>query len=194
MMCGQGLESFSRRWPVHERTIKPSDGSATSDPCAFQPYAEGADFGPSEGIDADVSWIKQQYAELPGYPTQKPLALLERMVNASSNPGDVVFDKRMKPVNFAADSAARLRGEEQIECAKYENLTIKPLVFCIRSHLCQKKRVSFYRRQRIAGADAKPNGTLAKTLSWVCLCRIRARTHRVSHEALEQWFFLNPTQ
>ena len=27
-----------------------------------------------------------------GYPTQKPLALLERIINASSNPGDIVFD------------------------------------------------------------------------------------------------------
>ena len=27
-----------------------------------------------------------------GYPTQKPLALVERIVNASSNPGDVVLD------------------------------------------------------------------------------------------------------
>ena len=27
-----------------------------------------------------------------GYPTQKPLALLQRIINASSNPGDIVFD------------------------------------------------------------------------------------------------------
>ena len=27
-----------------------------------------------------------------GYPTQKPLALLERIINASSNPGDIVLD------------------------------------------------------------------------------------------------------
>ena len=27
-----------------------------------------------------------------GYPTQKPLALLERIIQASSNPGDVVLD------------------------------------------------------------------------------------------------------
>jgi len=27
-----------------------------------------------------------------GYPTQKPLALLERIIKASSNPGDIVFD------------------------------------------------------------------------------------------------------
>ena len=30
--------------------------------------------------------------ELLGYPTQKPLALLERIIKASSNPGDIVFD------------------------------------------------------------------------------------------------------
>ena len=32
---------------------------------------------------------KHQYV---GYPTQKPLALLERIIKASSNPGDVVLD------------------------------------------------------------------------------------------------------
>jgi DNA modification methylase len=31
-------------------------------------------------------------SELSGYPTQKPLALLERIIAASSNPGDVVLD------------------------------------------------------------------------------------------------------
>ena len=30
--------------------------------------------------------------EFLGYPTQKPLALLERIINASSNPGDIVLD------------------------------------------------------------------------------------------------------
>ena len=30
--------------------------------------------------------------ELLGYPTQKPLALLERLIKASSNPGDIIFD------------------------------------------------------------------------------------------------------
>ena len=34
----------------------------------------------------------QQAAERLGYPTQKPLALLERILAASSNPGDVVLD------------------------------------------------------------------------------------------------------
>ncbi len=40
----------------------------------------------------DVLPIGAQAAERLGYPTQKPLALLERIISASSNPGDVVLD------------------------------------------------------------------------------------------------------
>jgi site-specific DNA-methyltransferase (adenine-specific) len=40
----------------------------------------------------DISQINSQAHERLGYPTQKPLALLERIISASSNPGDVVLD------------------------------------------------------------------------------------------------------
>jgi site-specific DNA-methyltransferase (adenine-specific) len=40
----------------------------------------------------DISPINSQAQERLGYPTQKPLALLERIVSASSNPGDIVLD------------------------------------------------------------------------------------------------------
>jgi hypothetical protein len=40
----------------------------------------------------DVSQLRANDAERMGYPTQKPLALLERIVNASSNKNDVVLD------------------------------------------------------------------------------------------------------
>jgi len=40
----------------------------------------------------DVDRINPVGSERLGYPTQKPLALLERIVQASSNPGDVVLD------------------------------------------------------------------------------------------------------
>ncbi len=50
----------------------------------------------SDGIPLDV-WhdIKGLYGpsgEITGYPTQKPLSLLERIIKASSSPGDLVFD------------------------------------------------------------------------------------------------------
>lgn len=43
-------------------------------------------------IWTDINPINSQAAERLGYPTQKPLALLERIIQASSNPGDVVLD------------------------------------------------------------------------------------------------------
>lgn len=43
-------------------------------------------------IWTDITPINSQATERLGYPTQKPLALLERIINASSNPGDVILD------------------------------------------------------------------------------------------------------
>ncbi|MDX2073327.1 MAG: DNA methyltransferase [Alphaproteobacteria bacterium] len=40
----------------------------------------------------DISPINSQSIERMGYPTQKPVALLERIIQASSNEGDVVLD------------------------------------------------------------------------------------------------------
>lgn len=52
---------------------------------------------PISTIWDDVSMLRglsdrQKESERLGYPTQKPVALLERILNASSNPGDVVLD------------------------------------------------------------------------------------------------------
>ena len=43
-------------------------------------------------IWTDINSLHFSDAERLGYPTQKPLALLERIIAASSNPGDVVLD------------------------------------------------------------------------------------------------------
>ncbi len=40
----------------------------------------------------DIPPINSRAVERLGYPTQKPMALLERIIEASSNPGDVVLD------------------------------------------------------------------------------------------------------
>jgi DNA modification methylase len=54
-------------------------------------------YNPNAGVPAadvitDIEVIAAQSAERLGYPTQKPVALLERIIQASSNPGDVVLD------------------------------------------------------------------------------------------------------
>lgn len=47
---------------------------------------------PIQDVIVDISPINSQAQERLGYPTQKPLNLLERIISASSNPGDVVLD------------------------------------------------------------------------------------------------------
>lgn len=47
---------------------------------------------PIQDIITDIQPIGAQAAERLGYPTQKPLALLERIISASSNEGDVILD------------------------------------------------------------------------------------------------------
>lgn len=47
---------------------------------------------PLQDLWDDVKPIQSQAAERLGYPTQKPLALLERIIEASSNPDDIVLD------------------------------------------------------------------------------------------------------
>ena len=47
---------------------------------------------PIQDMWTDIRPVASQAAERLGYPTQKPEALLERIINASSNEGDVVLD------------------------------------------------------------------------------------------------------
>lgn len=47
---------------------------------------------PVQNLWADMPGINNRASEFLGYPTQKPLALLERIINASSNPDDIVLD------------------------------------------------------------------------------------------------------
>jgi hypothetical protein len=47
---------------------------------------------PLQDVWTDIAPINSQAQERLGYPTQKPEALLERIISASSNPGDVVLD------------------------------------------------------------------------------------------------------
>ena len=50
-------------------------------------------YGDDSGVDEDVRWIPpRDKKERLGYPTQKPVGLLERIIKSSSNEGDVVLD------------------------------------------------------------------------------------------------------
>ena len=57
-----------------------------------QPWLDINNGAPLSDWWVDISALKNGFAEATGYPTQKPEALVERIIKASSNPGDLVFD------------------------------------------------------------------------------------------------------
>ena len=79
-------------WPIMVRFLDERDGVPLQDIWAYQPYTEGLVWGSAKGIDSDVAWLGPTDPDRLGYPTQKPIGLLERIISASSNPGDVVLD------------------------------------------------------------------------------------------------------
>ena len=55
-------------------------------------YADELKGMPVQNLWTDIPEINSQAQERLGYPTQKPVALLERIINASSDEGDVILD------------------------------------------------------------------------------------------------------
>lgn len=55
-------------------------------------YLDESKGQPLQNLWDDIPPLNSQAQERLGYPTQKPLALLERIINASSKPGDVILD------------------------------------------------------------------------------------------------------
>lgn len=73
----------------------PIDADGELDPTRrprLKKYLEEMEGGVLGTVWTDIPPINSRAQERLGYPTQKPVALLERILNASSNPGDVVLD------------------------------------------------------------------------------------------------------
>jgi len=68
--------------------VQPSPGAVPR----FKRYLDEQRGKPLGDVWTDIPPINSQAAERLGYPTQKPLALAERFILASSNPGDLVLD------------------------------------------------------------------------------------------------------
>ena len=83
----------SEALPTFRQYLENSRGIPLQDIWAYQPHTQGVLYGTDAAIDEDVRWIPHQGGrERLHYATQKPQALLERIINTSSNPGDVVLD------------------------------------------------------------------------------------------------------
>jgi SAM-dependent methyltransferase len=70
------------------RVIQTSPGAVPQ----YKRYLDEMPGVPAQNLWADIKPINNRSREMLGYPTQKPVALLERILTVSSNPGDVVLD------------------------------------------------------------------------------------------------------
>src|SRR5579875_27697 len=92
-LIGQG-----RHWRYHPDTLDKLDAEgriywpSRGQYPKLKQYLHESAGAPVGDLWTDVRVIGRTSAERLGYPTQKPLALLERIIETSSNPGDVVLD------------------------------------------------------------------------------------------------------
>ena len=70
------------------RVVQPSPGAIPR----YRRYLDEMRGRPLQDVWTDIPFINSQAQERVGYPTQKPEALLERIIRASSNEGDLVLD------------------------------------------------------------------------------------------------------
>lgn len=88
---------ITRVWRFPEETMRRLDDEGrifyTRNGIArIKRYLDEAEGMPAQDVWADLEALRSWHQERLGYPTQKPLALLERIITASSNPGDTVLD------------------------------------------------------------------------------------------------------
>lgn len=84
-------------WAVPLKTMKRLDAEnrlhfTSKGGIRYKKYLDEMKGRPAQSLWDDINALNSQAKERTGYPTQKPLALLDRIIKASSNEGDMVFD------------------------------------------------------------------------------------------------------
>ena len=93
-LTGESLESY----PIRERLDRADAVGIIHWPAKadgwprFKQYLDISPGVVAQDLILDIDPINSRAAERLGYPTQKPLSLLERILQVSTNPGDVVLD------------------------------------------------------------------------------------------------------
>jgi site-specific DNA-methyltransferase (adenine-specific) len=86
---GASVERLEQ-WYAEGRILLKKDGTPRLD--GLKVYLDEEKGKQVGTVWTDIDRVKNTAGERLGYPTQKPLALLERIIEASTNPGDVVLD------------------------------------------------------------------------------------------------------
>lgn len=86
---GASLEQLEAWWE-EGRILKKEGGSPRLD--GLKVYLDKLPGKPIDSVWTDINRVSNTGAERLGYPTQKPIALLDRIIRSSTNAGEMVFD------------------------------------------------------------------------------------------------------
>jgi len=86
---GYRREQLEAWWAEGRIRVK-RDGTPRMD--GLKNYLDEAEGKPLQNIWTDIARVSNTSSERVGYPTQKPLALLDRIIKASSDEGDMILD------------------------------------------------------------------------------------------------------
>lgn len=86
----------------------------------------------------DLQFLRGNHPERTGYPTQKPSELLERVIQASSNPGDIVLDAFAGSGTTCAVAEKLCRRWIGIDCGKLAIYTIQKRLLNLKTEIGNK--------------------------------------------------------
>lgn len=157
----------TKRWPPKHDTIffyakNPQRYTFNAQEVDREPYMAPGLVGPEKAargkLPTDVWWhtiVSPTGYEKTGYPTQKPLGILRRIVTASSNPGDLVLD-------FYAGSGTT--GMAALELGRRFVLVDEhaEAIAVMRDRFAQHESVTF---ESLSGPEADLNGACPRTVN-----------------------------
>ncbi|MCY4108351.1 MAG: DNA methyltransferase, partial [Chloroflexi bacterium] len=128
------------------------------------------------GVRAGDVWqipvLNSQAKERVGYPTQKPIALLERIIQASSNPGDVILDP------FAGCATACVAAEKLDRQWAGVDLSEKAYQL-VRQRLASEVRVGSAEHPRLTGWNVTHRTDIPTRDDLAKLPNYRTHKHRL---------------
>ncbi|MFH1627265.1 MAG: site-specific DNA-methyltransferase [Pseudomonadota bacterium] len=109
---------------------------------------------PAQDVWTDISVIHNQSPERVGYPTQKPEALLERIISASSNAGDIVLDAFMGSGTTSVIAEKLGRRWIGMDCGKLAIYSTQKRLLHLNSKIGPSPSVNSREHERVADFDA----------------------------------------
>jgi DNA modification methylase len=98
-------------------------------------YLDESEGAPVEDIWNDIAPMNSQSQERLDYPTQKPEKLIERIINASSNKGDLVLDAFIGSGTTCAVAEKLNRRWIGIDCGKLAVYTVQKRILNLRAEI-----------------------------------------------------------